>query len=112
MPCGGQGRCGRCAVIVEEGKVRRRSTLRLPAQEVEEGWALASQTVIESDLVVTIPPQERIERRIPTAKVVPKSPSPSPTIGARIRPSKSILCPWSLPAWMTIPMISPVLREP
>jgi len=78
MPCGGQGRCGRCAVIVEEGKVRRRSALRLSAQEVEEGWALACQTVIESDLVVTIPPQEAIERRIPTAKVAAKIALPFP----------------------------------
>jgi len=28
QPCGGQGRCGRCAVIVEQGAVRRRSTFR------------------------------------------------------------------------------------
>ncbi len=31
QPCGGQGRCGRCAVQVVEGAVRSRSTLRLSA---------------------------------------------------------------------------------
>ena len=34
IPCGGQGRCGRCAVLVQSGAVRRRSTLRLSAAEV------------------------------------------------------------------------------
>ncbi|MEZ4611357.1 MAG: 2Fe-2S iron-sulfur cluster binding domain-containing protein [Caldilineaceae bacterium] len=29
VPCGGQGRCGRCAVQVDAGAVRRRSSLRL-----------------------------------------------------------------------------------
>ena len=35
QPCGGQGRCGRCAVIVESGNVRRRSTIRLSAADLE-----------------------------------------------------------------------------
>ncbi len=68
IPCGGQGRCGRCAVIVEQGRVRRRSTVRLSPQDIADGYALACQTVIESDLVVTIPPQEKIERRLKTDK--------------------------------------------
>ena len=29
QPCGGQGRCGRCAVKIVSGAVRRRSALRL-----------------------------------------------------------------------------------
>jgi uncharacterized 2Fe-2S/4Fe-4S cluster protein (DUF4445 family) len=70
MPCGGQGRCGRCAVIVEKGEVQRRSVARLSPEAVEEGYALACQTEVRSDLVVTIPPQERIERRLPTAQRV------------------------------------------
>jgi uncharacterized 2Fe-2S/4Fe-4S cluster protein (DUF4445 family) len=68
VPGGGQGRCGRCAVIVKEGRVRRRSTQRLSAEDVAAGFALACQTVIEGDVVVTVPPQERIERRLKTDK--------------------------------------------
>jgi uncharacterized 2Fe-2S/4Fe-4S cluster protein (DUF4445 family) len=68
MPCGGQGRCGRCAVIIDEGEVRRRSTQRLSPEDVAAGYALACQTVVESDLVVTVPPQERIERRLKESK--------------------------------------------
>ena len=55
MPCGGQGRCGRCAVIVEEGAVRRRSTQRLSSEDVAAGYALACQTTVEGDVVVFIP---------------------------------------------------------
>jgi len=66
QPCGGQGRCGRCAVIVTKGDVRRRSSLRLSTDDVAQGFALACQSVIEGDIAVTIPPQEKIERRLTT----------------------------------------------
>ncbi len=70
QPCGGQGRCGRCAVIVDDSRsvVRRRSTMRLSDEDVAAGYALACQTVIEGDAWVTIPPQEAIERRLTTQK--------------------------------------------
>jgi uncharacterized 2Fe-2S/4Fe-4S cluster protein (DUF4445 family) len=70
QPCGGQGRCGRCAVQVTEGNVRRRSALRLSPDDVEQGYALACQTVIEGDVAIYVPPQEKIERRLTTDRVV------------------------------------------
>jgi uncharacterized 2Fe-2S/4Fe-4S cluster protein (DUF4445 family) len=66
QPCGGQGRCGRCAVQVLEGAVRRRSTLRLSAEDIEQGFALACQSVIEGDVLIHVPPQEKLERRLTT----------------------------------------------
>jgi uncharacterized 2Fe-2S/4Fe-4S cluster protein (DUF4445 family) len=66
QPCGGQGRCGRCAVQVEAGDLRRRSTLRLSAEDVARGVALACQSVVEGDVAVTVLPQEQIERRLTT----------------------------------------------
>jgi uncharacterized 2Fe-2S/4Fe-4S cluster protein (DUF4445 family) len=68
QPCGGQGRCGRCAVIIEGAGVRRRSTIRLSPEDVDAGYALACQTVIEADITVSIPEQERVERRIVTGR--------------------------------------------
>ncbi len=70
QPCGGQGRCGRCAVQVTEGIVRRRSTLRLSPESIEQGYALACQTVVEGDVAIYIPPQEKIERKLTTDRVV------------------------------------------
>jgi uncharacterized 2Fe-2S/4Fe-4S cluster protein (DUF4445 family) len=66
QPCGGQGRCGRCVVQVTAGTVRRRSTLRLSAEDMAAGYALACQTVVEGDTAVVVPPQEKIERRLTT----------------------------------------------
>jgi uncharacterized 2Fe-2S/4Fe-4S cluster protein (DUF4445 family) len=70
QPCGGQGRCGRCVVQIQEGFARQRSTLRLKKEDIDAGYALACQTVIEGDIVVYIPPQERIERILTTDRTV------------------------------------------
>ncbi len=69
QPCGGQGRCGRCLLQVTSGSVRRRSTLRLSESDVAQGYALACQSVIEGDVTVSVPPQEKIERRLTTDRI-------------------------------------------
>ena len=70
QPCGGQGRCGRCALQVKSGAVRRRSTVRLSEEDISQGYALACQTVIEGDITVAVPPQEKIERLLTTDRTV------------------------------------------
>jgi len=89
QPCGGQGRCGRCAVIVDGDKVRRRSTIRLSADDVNAGYALACQTVIEGDVAVEIPEQEKIQRLLVTDRTarkieLPFSYDPSQLQGVRV----------------------------
>lgn len=69
QPCGGQGRCGRCAVQVTAGNVRRRSTLRLSPKAVEDGFSLACQSVVEGDASVFIPLQEKISRTLTTDRI-------------------------------------------
>ncbi len=80
MPCGGQGRCGRCAVVVESGAVRRRSTQRLSPDDVAAGYALACQTTVEEgdEVVIFVPPQEKIERRLKESKRAEKVALPFP----------------------------------
>jgi uncharacterized 2Fe-2S/4Fe-4S cluster protein (DUF4445 family) len=70
QPCGGQGRCGRCVVQITSGAARRRSALRLSREDIEMGYALACQTVVEGDLTVVVPPQEKIERRLTSDRTV------------------------------------------
>lgn len=70
QPCGGQGRCGRCVVQIESGQARRRSTLRLSREDIDAGYALACQTVVEGDLEIIVPPQEKIERKLTTDRIV------------------------------------------
>jgi uncharacterized 2Fe-2S/4Fe-4S cluster protein (DUF4445 family) len=57
-------------VIVESGTIRRRSTIRLSAADIEAGYALACQAVVEGDAAIRVPEQdaERIERRLVTDK--------------------------------------------
>ncbi len=69
QPCGGQGRCGRCAVQVMAGSVRQRSTLRLSPEDVAQGYALACQSVVEGDVTVRLLPQETLERHLTTDRV-------------------------------------------
>ena len=61
LPCGGQGRCGRCRVKVEHGNISHRSGVRLTSAELDEGWALGCQAVIKGDAIVLVPEQERVE---------------------------------------------------
>ena len=77
VPCGGQGRCGRCAVLVDNGHVRRRSSLRLSPADLARGYALACQTVIEGDTAITLLPQEKVERRLTTDRTAPDNLIPS-----------------------------------
>ncbi len=64
QPCGGQGRCGRCVVKIEKGTTRNRSALRLSEEDLKEGFTLACQSIVEGDVSVSIPPQEKIQRRL------------------------------------------------
>ncbi len=90
QPCGSQGRCGRCIVKVESGPVRRRSTLRMTAEDLAEGYALSCQTVVEGDVVVTIPPQEKARRKLTTDKTAAKVKLPFPYVPEIDQPLKAI----------------------
>ncbi len=61
--CAGVGRCGKCKVIVEDGLVREKSTIRsdfLTKEELNMGYYLACQTLALSDVSVLVPPETRI----------------------------------------------------
>ncbi|UCD98638.1 MAG: DUF4445 domain-containing protein [Chloroflexota bacterium] len=77
QPCGGQGRCGRCAVRITGGAIRSRSTIRLSEEDRKEGYALACQSVVEADVHVEIPPQEKIERLLTSDRSVAEITVPS-----------------------------------
>ena len=50
MPCGGQGRCGRCAVIVDAGASAPAFHAAPVWADLAQGYALACQTVVEGDV--------------------------------------------------------------
>jgi len=61
--CGGKGVCGRCRVQVTNGKIRadKHSISLLSKEEILEGYVLACQTNVVSDMEVLIPPESRLE---------------------------------------------------
>lgn len=92
MPCGGQGRCGRCAVIAKNSRgIRRRSTLRLNPVDLEAGYALACQTVIEGDAVVVLLPPEKIERHLSTDKTAAKVTLPFNYVARSMQPVRAFV---------------------
>jgi uncharacterized 2Fe-2S/4Fe-4S cluster protein (DUF4445 family) len=56
FPCGGQGRCRGCRVRVLKGKaeVNGAQRERLSAEEIAQGWRLACQCTVESDLEIEL----------------------------------------------------------
>ena len=65
--CGGKGVCGRCRVIVSNGEIRadKHSISLLSREEIMEGYVLACQTKVDSDMEVLIPAESRLaEARI------------------------------------------------
>lgn len=61
--CGGDGICGRCRLVLKKGKVETESTTLLTREEVKKGYVLACQTRVKGDVVVSIPPESREEKR-------------------------------------------------
>jgi uncharacterized 2Fe-2S/4Fe-4S cluster protein (DUF4445 family) len=64
LPCGGQGRCGRCRLQLEMGEISHRRGVRLTQAERDAGEALACQAVIKGDVVVVVPDQAEIEQLV------------------------------------------------
>jgi uncharacterized 2Fe-2S/4Fe-4S cluster protein (DUF4445 family) len=62
--CGGKGLCGKCKVILEQGRIKKRSTTPdkfLSHAEIEQGYHLACMVQLIEDCVFTIPTESRID---------------------------------------------------
>lgn len=53
--CGGEGVCGKCRVIVEEGELAGGINERLSRQDLEKGYRQACLSTVENDVVIRIP---------------------------------------------------------
>ena len=72
LPCGGQGRCGRCTVIVQDGNVHGPVNQRVAADaEHAADYVLACQATVQGDATIYVPPQ-KIERKLQTDKTAGK----------------------------------------
>lgn len=55
--CGGDGICGRCKFIVQQGQISGGISEKLTREEIKNGYVLACLAIINSDLKVLIPPE-------------------------------------------------------
>ncbi len=57
MPCGGVGLCGKCRVRVISGQIpaTRQDQKYFTKRELEQGWRLGCQMLVENDLILEIP---------------------------------------------------------
>jgi uncharacterized 2Fe-2S/4Fe-4S cluster protein (DUF4445 family) len=76
--CGGEGVCGKCKIKIEEGDVAATQATQLKSSEIEQGFRLACQSKVISDLVVLIPETIRKD-----GKKLKRKPKTTSSISAR-----------------------------
>ena len=59
--CGGDGICGKCRVVLEEGRVESVPTTLLSREDILNKVLLACQSRVESNAVISIPAESRLE---------------------------------------------------
>ncbi|MBB5347997.1 DUF4445 domain-containing protein [Desulfoprunum benzoelyticum] len=59
--CGGEGVCGKCRVLIEQGEVAEGVSERLSAEDVAKGYRLACLSEVTADVVVRIPVESSID---------------------------------------------------
>ncbi len=70
--CGGEGVCGKCRVLIEDGMVEGGISEKLSAEDQESGYRLACQAVVKSDLVVRIPVESTIDSSVLKLQAAPR----------------------------------------
>ena len=59
--CGGDGYCGKCKVVIDEGHFKSKPTTLLTPEESRKNMVLACQTEVLSDMTVTVPKWHSLE---------------------------------------------------
>jgi len=70
--CGGEGVCGKCRVLIEDGSVTGGESERLSAADLENGYRLACQAAVASDLTVRIPVESAVDTSALGTQVTPR----------------------------------------
>ena len=62
--CGGNGGCGKCRVIIEQGQPESEKSAKISPEDWEKGYRLACTTKVVDNLTVMIPPESRIDNSV------------------------------------------------
>ncbi|MGD8290371.1 MAG: ASKHA domain-containing protein, partial [Desulfobacterales bacterium] len=70
--CGGEGVCGKCRVLIEDGMVDGGISEKLSDEEQQKGYRLACLAKVKSDLVVRIPVESTIDASVLKLQAAPR----------------------------------------
>lgn len=70
--CGGEGICGKCRVIIEDGTVEGGITEKLSDDDIQKGYRQACLSNVRSDLVVRIPVESAIDASVLNMPLSPR----------------------------------------
>jgi len=70
--CGGEGVCGKCRIILEEGNVEGGITEKLSQEDLAKGYRQACLASVEGDLVVRIPIESEVDVSVLNLQKTPK----------------------------------------
>lgn len=70
--CGGEGICGKCRVIIEDGAVEGGITEKLSDDDINKGYRQACLSNVRSDLVVRIPVESAIDASVLNMSLSPR----------------------------------------
>ena len=62
--CGGEGLCGKCRVIIEEGAVEGGISEKLSNADQEKGYRLACKSIVRGNLTVRIPVESEVDASV------------------------------------------------
>jgi uncharacterized 2Fe-2S/4Fe-4S cluster protein (DUF4445 family) len=70
--CGGEGVCGKCRVLIEDGIVEGGISEKLSDEDQEGGYRLACRSIVKNDLVVRIPVESAIDPSVLKLQASPR----------------------------------------
>ncbi|MFH1990949.1 MAG: ASKHA domain-containing protein [Pseudomonadota bacterium] len=70
--CGGEGVCGKCRVLIEDGSVEGGISARLSKEDQKKGYRQACLSEVRSDLVVRIPIESEIDAGVLNLQSTPR----------------------------------------
>jgi uncharacterized 2Fe-2S/4Fe-4S cluster protein (DUF4445 family) len=70
--CGGEGVCGKCRVLIEDGTVDGGISEKLSVEDQEKGYRLACQAIVKNNLVVRIPVESTIDAGVLKMQAAPR----------------------------------------
>jgi uncharacterized 2Fe-2S/4Fe-4S cluster protein (DUF4445 family) len=70
--CGGEGVCGKCRVIIEDGSVEGGITEKIDKEDIEKGYRQACLSSVQNDLIVRIPIESEVDISVLNLQITPR----------------------------------------